>query len=1022
MDAATFIRKWSKSNLSERSAAQSHFNDLCELLGHPTPAEMDPAGEFFTFEKGAAKRGGGEGWADVWKRGFFGWEYKGRDRNLEAAYQQLLQYSEALENPPLLVVCDMNTFVVHTHFNATANRVYQFPLDELSWPSNLEILRAVFFEPEKLRPGTISAVVTSEAAGRIAEVAGAMRDRGLDPHDVAHFLDRVVFCLFAEDVGLLPNQVMTRLFNRRRTDPARVSRVLGNLFAVMAGGGDFGVDEIIHFNGNMFNGGAFQVLTVEEIERLRVAARLDWAVVDASIFGTLFERGMDPARRAQLGAHYTSREDIETLVEPVVMAPLRREWAEARQAVENLLATGGKLGQPAETGSIAYDYEQRDSGPTQVHEEPARYPSRGNARPVFGAPAPKERKTKENGKKARLEADLILHRFSERLARVTVLDPACGSGNFLYVTLQKLKDLEKEVIAFAAEHGFGGFFPLVGPWQLYGLEINEYARDLAQMTVWIGYLQWMRRNGFQLNDDPLLRRMNNYRCADAILDLSDPDNPKEPEWPAVDFIVGNPPFLGGKMMRRELGDEYVEKLFQLWKSEVRPEADLCCYWFEKARRQIERGKCRRAGLLATQGIRGGANREVLKRIKDTGDIFFAESDRPWILDGSNVHVSMVGFDDGVEKVRSLDGRKVDNINANLTSSIDITSAIQLKSNRSIAFMGITPSGPFIITDEEAIDLLSLPNPHEKPNSNVLRPWVNGSDITSRASEDWIIDFEESRNEAEAVLFEQPFTLVTQRVQTARERYKTGGKHFWRFERGRPEMRNAFSQLDRYIARSMVGKHHFFIWLPSVCLPANLAIVFARSDDYFFGVLHSRPHEVWARALGTQLRERESGFRYTPTTCFETFTFPRPTEGQAAAIAAAARELDRLRNAWLNPPEWTREEVLEFPGTAGGPWARYLHDADSRGIGTVRYPRLAPRDAGCAARLKERTLTNLYNARPAWLAHAHHVLDEAVFAAYGWEAGISDEEVLERLLELNQITHTSSTTVNHKENGQHGSTA
>jgi hypothetical protein len=166
------------------------------------------------------------------------------------------------------------------------------------------------------------------------------------------------------------------------------------------------------------------------------------------------------------------------------------------------------------------------------------------------------------------------------------------------------------------------------------------------------------------------------------------------------------------------------------------------------------------------------------------------------------------------------------------------------------------------------------------------------------------------------------------------------------------------------------------------------------------------HEVWARAQGTQVRERESGFRYTPSSCFETFPFPEAQAERDAAIAAAARQLNELREGWLNPPDWTRPEVLEFPGTVGGPWHRYLDPATvtDRGafkVGTVRYPRLVARDADCAARLKERTLTKLYNERPPWLADCHARLDAAVAAAYGWPADLSDEAILERLLALNQ---------------------
>ncbi len=596
MNISEFIAKWEKAELTERSAAQQHFLDLCEVFGHAKPAEADPKGEWFTFEKGASKHSGGKGWADVWKRGFFGWEYKGKHKDLDEAYDQLLQYREALENPPLLVVSDMDRFVIHTNFTATPTVVHEIRLSQLHAPRNVEIMRAVFFEPERLKPGRTSEAITAEAAERIAEIAHRLRQRGLKPADVALFLDRIVFCLFAEDIGLLPENLFTRLLKKTLKQPARFFKLLGQLFHAMAQGGDFGMDTIRHFNGDLFADGPVLPLTPEEIEKILSAAVLDWSAVDASIFGTLFERGLDPDKRSQLGAHYTSREDIDALVEPVVVQPLRRDWEEIRETVLNLLTTGKKR---PKTGAI-------------------RKPSKA----VLG--------------KARKQAGFMVRGFLHKLTLLRILDPACGSGNFLYVTLQKLKDLEKEVILFANRNGIGPFIPMVGPWQLYGIEMNRYACDLAQMTVWIGYLQWIRFNGFGEKKDPILRRTENFQCKDAIVDLTDPADPKEPEWPKVDFIIGNPPFLGGKFLRRELGDEYVDRLLALWKDRVPAEADLCCYWFEKARGQIAAGHCKRAGLLATQGIRGGANREVLKRIKETGDIFFAVSDRAWVLDGASV--------------------------------------------------------------------------------------------------------------------------------------------------------------------------------------------------------------------------------------------------------------------------------------------------------------------------------------------------------------------------------------------------
>ena len=813
MNVSEFIAKWEKSELTERSSAQQHFLDLCELLGHPKPAAVDPTGASFTFEKGATKQDGSDGFADVWKKGFFGWEYKGKHKDLAAAYDQLLQYREALENPPLLVVCDMDRIQVHTNFTNTPVRVYEIPLSELGAPRNLEIIRHVFNDPDKLKPGATSVAITAHAAERLGEIAQSMRARGLDPHQVARFLDRIVFCLFAEDVELLPKNLFSQLVRKTQGDPARFRKLVGQLFEAMTTGGDFGAETIKHFNGDLFTECPVPEVSEEEIEAILGVAGLDWAAIDPSIFGTLFERGMDPSKRAQIGAHYTSREDIEVLVEPVVMQPLRREWAATREVAQNLLATGIKIfiGGQAKTLSAA------------------------------------------GQNKARREAEALIRRFLISLQNVKVLDPACGSGNFLYVTLQKLKDLEKEVSLFAGRNDLHGFLPAVGPWQLYGIEINPYAHELAQMTVWIGYLQWIRANGYGSPEEPILRKMNNFKCMDAILDLSDPANPKEPEWPKVDFIVGNPPFLGGNKIRAELGDSYVDSLFALYSGRIPPFSDLCCYWFERARQQNAEGKCKRTGLIATQSIRGGASREALQRIKSSGGIFFAESNRAWALDGANVHVSMVGFDDKSEKTKILDGRTVASINTNLTSIADITLAAQLKESAGICFVGASPKAPFEFEFVRAREMLLAPmNVNGRPNSDVVRPSIGAVDITKRDPDKWTVDFGLMEMD-QAAPYELPFEYIRANIlpirQERRDDYR--GK-WWQYARPRVELREALAGCERQVVSPRHSKYRVFTRIASAYLADDSTIVFARSDDYFFGVLHSRLHEVWALKLGTRL--------------------------------------------------------------------------------------------------------------------------------------------------------------------------
>jgi hypothetical protein len=612
------------------------------------------------------------------------------------------------------VTCDTDRILIHTHFPNTPSVTHELTLEGLADAAQFSILHAVFHEPDRLRPGKTIQAITEEAAGKITDIAQALRSRGIPPTKVARFLDRVVFCLFAEDVGLLPERIFTRVIENTRRDPARFKIVVGSLFAAMATGGDFGADHVAHFDGNVFDDTEVLDLTAEDLALLAGVTAMDWAAVDASIFGTLFERALDPDKRTQLGAHYTSREDIETIVDPVVMEPLRREWVAVRDQVTALLC--GKA-------------------------------------------------TKQKTKKAAQ----LLRDFLGRLQTLTVLDPACGSGNFLYVTLQKLKDLEKDVIVFAAPHF--GFLPGVGPWQLHGIELNKYAFELAQMTVWIGYLQWVKKNGFGHPQEPILRPMTTFECKDAVLDLQPDSVVSEPEWPAAEFIVSNPPFLGVRKLREHLSNDYVEGLFTLWDRRVRAEADYCCYWFEKARAQVEAGKTKRVGLLATQGIRAGASREVVQRIKETGDIFFAVSDREWILDGATVHVSMVGFDDGSQAERVLNGAPTASINSDLTTGVDVTTARRLAANAGVSFMADTKGGAFDIAAETAIGWLHAPNPHGRPNSDVLRPWVNGLDITRRNRGMWVIDYPPATTRAPASRYEAPFEHLRTHVCPGRRAHR-----------------------------------------------------------------------------------------------------------------------------------------------------------------------------------------------------------------------------------------------------------
>jgi hypothetical protein len=948
MTHAEFVRKWAASKGGERAVSQEHFIDLCRLLGEATPSEADPSGDFYAFEKGA-RRPDGEGFADVWLKDHFAWEYKGKRKDLAAAYKQVCDYREALGNPPLLIVCDIDRFEVHTNWTNTEKWIYRFsngdllsdspvPASTVSAPAEdaprltaLQLLKALFEAPEDLKPRKTTEQITEEAARKFGKITEELRKWKVDDMRIARFITRVLFCMFATDVGLLPRETFSEIVSFHRTggDDKGFRRHLSELFGVMNGGGEFFMRRIPHFNGRLFEDDDVpDKVSKHEILILGELDSLNWADVEPSIFGTLFERILDPAWRKMLGAHYTSRADIELIVEPVLMAPLRREWDDVKKAVEDYLYSAG----------IKATSQQAQ----------------------------------------RLRVRSLLARFHNRLASIRVLDPACGSGNFLYVSLALLKALEKEVIAFAALHDITDIRPRVHPRQLHGIEISPYAVELASVVIWIGYLQWKHRNAMTFDDEePILEPLDQVRRMNAIVDDTDPEHVREPDWPAVDVIVGNPPFLGGKLLRRGLGGDYVDKLFAVWDGRVARESDLCCYWLEKARAAIQDRRAQRIGLLATQAIRGGANRRVLERIKQTGDIFYAQADRKWIQDGVAVRVSMIGFDDGSETRRFLNetpdddphgalerARPVEGINANLTHRADLTRARRLKENLAIAFQGPVKVGPFDIVETSAMRMLNQPNPHGKPSSDVVRPWLNGLDITRRSRRMWIIDFGDMPA-SQAALYEAPFEYVREHVKPKRDRNRRARRRefWWQHGETVPGMRQALGRLRRYIATPRVTKHRLFVWVDRTVLCDSATIIFARDDDYFLGVLHSRVHELWARNTGTQLREVQSGFRYTPTTCFETFPFPQPTDQQKDAIAEAARNLNRLREEWLNPAP-----VDGLPLTE--------------------------------TELKKRTLTNLYNRRPTWLANAHAALDAAVLAAYGWAADMPDEELLSRLLALN----------------------
>lgn len=938
MTPQAFIAHWQHNKITERAGSQQHFNDLCELLGQEKPRDA----ENYTFERGA-KILGGQGWADVWKRGCFAWEYKAPGKDLNAALKQLMNYALALDNPPLLVVSDLRTIEIHTHFTGHPSEVHVIKIEELTQPEVRQKLTWLFQEPERFKPQITTYGVTEAAATRIGEIAVRLNNRGNPPEMVAHFLIQCVFCMFAEDAKLLPEKLFETVMDKSNPDGSKAKARLSGLFTAMQAGGDFAMNDIPWFNGGLFKIVNVPDLETSDVVNLLDAARMDWSQIEPAILGTLFERGLNPDMRSQLGAHYTDPATIMKLIKPVIEQPLLAEWQVVKAKISALSPLMKLIG----------------SGKSGKSSRP---------------------------NKEMAEGYQLFRDFLQRLQSFRVLDPACGSGNFLYLSLKTLKDLEHRVNLEVEALGLHRELHVeVSPLNVMGIELNPYAAELARVTVWIGEIQWMLSHGYQYRKDPILASLDHIENRDAIVN----NDGTEAQWPACDAIVGNPPFLGGARKRRELGNDYFNTLSTIYAGRVADGADLVCYWFDKALIHLQHSNVAFVGLVATNSIRQVSNRHVLERIVDNSTIYEAWSDESWVNAGAAVRVSLVCFGSRNEII--LDGNIVQKIYGDLRSGANLTSAVPLVENKDTSFFGLALAGKFTIDQAQADAWLALPNPNGLPNSEVLRPLWNGSDLTGRWDGRWVIDFGATMGEADAMLYEAPYAYVLEHVKPVRalNNRSSRAEKWWKHGEARPAMRVALAGLGRYIATSEKSKHRVFMWLSETVAPDNRLIVIARNDDVTFGILSSRIHVVWALAVGSTLEDRPA---YATSTCFDTFPFPAgltpvddPTVSPSgAAIATAAVRLNNRRELWLNPAEWvdfisTPQEVAA--GFPLRPVARLGHEAD----------------------LKARTLTNLYNLMPTWLKVAHQFLDKAVADAYGWTdytPEMTDNEILRRLLALN----------------------
>jgi hypothetical protein len=1020
-----FITRWRNSGAAEKANYQLFLIELCELLGleRPRPATEERAERTYVFEKPVPLAHGTTGFIDLYKRGCFVLEAKqlsdgpgteaakeggsqpgkkgkgasGWDTAMERARQQAQTYARSLPaeeltdggRPPFLIVVDVgHTIELYSEFTRTGGnytpfpdpRSYRLTLDDLRDEEKRALLRAVWTEPMGLDPSRRSARVTREIAKSLAALAVSL-EKQHEPDVVAHFLMRCLFTMFAEDVRLLPEGAFTGLLGELRQDPEGFTPMVETLWKAMDSGGYSVVlrQKIPQFNGGLFAEQTALALDGAQIGLLIEAARSDWRDVEPAIFGTLLERALSPAERHKLGAHYTPRAYVERLVGPTVVEPLRAEW-EAVQA--------------AALRSV-------ESGET---------------------------------KKAIAEVDA----FRLRLATVRVLDPACGTGNFLYVTMEQLKRLEGEVLNVLRDLGVGQL-PLeiegevVTPKQFLGIEVNPRAAAIAELVLWIGYLQWHLRTRGDVNPpEPIIRDFHNIECRDAVMTwdavepLTDgegrpvtrwdgrttkahpvtgeevPDetarvavaryiNPRPAEWPGAEFVVGNPPFIGTARMREALGDGYTEAIRSTYQ-DVPASADYVMFWWNKAAGLTREGRVRRFGLITTNSLGQTFNRRVVQRHLGATpplSLLFAIPDHPWVdsEEGAAVRIAMTAAalgetpgilrtvieerETGTDEAAVVLADKAGRIQADLTIGADVASAVQLYANGGISNRGFELGGAgFIVTVDQARNLGFDTTPGIERH---IREYRNGRDLTATPRGVMVIDLY-GLSEAEVRLrFPEIYQWVYERVKPERDQNpsKTLRENWWLHRRLREDLRDMLVGLPRYIATVETSKHRFFVFLDASILPDNKLVNIAFDDAYHLGVLSSRVHVVWALATGSHLGVGDDPV-YVKTACFERFPFPDANEQQKAHIRELGEQLDAHRK---------RQQGLYPELTLTG-----------------MYNVLEKLRAGEALSEKERAIYE--QGLVSVLREIHDELDAAVAEAYGWPADLSDEAILERLVALN----------------------
>lgn len=970
---------------AERANYQIYLMELCEALGVERPRPAATGGRIaegtayqFEFPVKTTTRDGvvSTNFIDLYKAGCFALEAKDAEsggsattnsRLLTKAFGQVSNYAKDLaDRPPYIIVLDVGkTLIVWDRWSGTYGGFHlgrRIDLKTLADnPADVALLRDIWNDPSARDPRRYAQAITVQIAATLAELAATLEARGHDAERVARFLIRCVFSMFAEDVKLLPDQAFKQLLNAVQT-PAAFVEAAETLWRAMDAGGMFGFYRLLRFNGHFFQNAGALPLERADLELLRKAAAADWSAVEPSIFGTLLVRALTPEERHRLGAEYTPRAFIERLVRPTVEEPVRERWTAVQAEVMQL---------------------------------------------------------RERGKAADLRtAEKRLVDFHAWLRGLRILDPACGSGNFLYVTMHALKRVEVEVFHLLAELRGGQLGMRLGeidPGQFYGIEVKAWAREIAELTLWIGFHQfWRQQHGDVQPDEPLLRDTGTLEHRDAVLawdsirrdpskDRPDPTprivhpvtgklvpdpkakleyweyvNPRQAEWPEADFIVGNPPYLGNKRMREAFGDGYVDALRRAY-SELPESVDYVMYWWVRAAQAVAYSRVLSAGLITTNSITQLFHQPLIARAAAEGAmVVWAAPDHPWVgdADAAAVRVAMTVLSRSALGATRVDvgtdgeilrSQYLSRLNTDLSGGADVARASQqpLRANEHMSSRGFTLVGRgFVLGSEEASRYAELA-------PGVIRPYMNGQDLAGRSRSAYVIDFgldsEEDARRAPVVFDLLRIRIYAERQANGRTSYRT---YWWRFGEPRRELRSALQGVSRYIATGYVARHRFFTFLQAQVAPDEKIVAIASSEAFDLGVLSSRIHSAWANAAGTRLGVGNDQ-TYNNSRCFDPFPFPDPPPGLRARIANLAERLDAHRKSAI--------------------------DRDERVTMTGMYNVVSKLRSGEPLTPKERAVHEI--AACGVLRDMHDELDALVAEAYGWPWPMSDAEILDRLVAL-----------------------